>query len=104
MVLSPQAINELFSTLLRLKVPLPIAIKMAQDSLKFVTHPIDQAVVHRALYIFERYKTSWWDALMMAWAAQAGCSFMLSEDTQSAPVIEGVTIMSPFASEPGDLL
>ena len=32
MVLSPQAINELFSTLLRLKVPLPIAIKMAQDT------------------------------------------------------------------------
>ena len=103
MVLSPQAINELFSTLLRLKVPLPIAIKMAQNYLKFVTHPIDQAVVRRALYIFERYKTSRWDALMMSWAAQAGCSFMLSEDNQSAPVIEGVSIVSPFAFEPSDL-
>jgi predicted nucleic acid-binding protein len=69
----------------------------------YVIHPIDQGVVRRALFIFERYKTSWWDALMIAWAAQAGCSMLLSEDSQSASVIEGVRIVSPFSIEPSAL-
>jgi predicted nucleic acid-binding protein len=103
MVLSPQAINELFFSLLRLKVPIPIAIEMAQQSLNFVSHSIDQAVIMRALYIFERYKTSWWDGLMIGWAAEAGCSLLLSEDRQSAPEIDGVKIVSPFDLEPSAL-
>jgi predicted nucleic acid-binding protein len=103
MALSPQAINELFASLLRLKVPLPVAIEMAQNSLNFVPYPIDQAVVRRALLIFERYQTSWWDALMIGWAAQAGCSLLLTEDRQSAPEIEGVQIVSPFDFDPVDL-
>jgi predicted nucleic acid-binding protein len=103
MALSPQAINELFASLLRLKVPLPVAIEMAQNSLNFAPHPIDQAVVRRALLIFERYQTSWWDALMIGWAAQAGCSLLLTEDRQSAPDIEGVAIVSPFDFAPVDL-
>jgi predicted nucleic acid-binding protein len=80
-----------------------MAIKMAQESLEFVTHPIDQAVISRALVIFERYKTSWWDALMIGWAAQAGCAVLLTEDRQSMPVIEGVRIVSPFSMKPEDL-
>lgn len=66
----------------------------------WVSAPIDALVIARALHIFERYKTSWWDGLMIAWAAQAGCSVLLTEDRQGAPVIEGVTILSPFSVEP----
>jgi predicted nucleic acid-binding protein len=104
MALSPQAINELFASLLRLKVPLPVAIKMAQNSLNFVSHPIDQTVVRRALHIFALYKTSWWYALMIGWAAQAGCSLLLTEDIQSAAIIDGVAIISPFSLEPDELV
>jgi predicted nucleic acid-binding protein len=104
MVLSPQAINELFACLLRFKVPTPVAIEIAQEALNFVAGPIDQGVIKRALYIFARYQTSWWDALMIGWAVQSGCTILLSEDAQGAPEIEGVRIVSPFDFEPTELI
>jgi predicted nucleic acid-binding protein len=100
MVLSPQAINEYFAAMLRQKVPVDDAVDAAQSLIPYIPHPIDQAVIHRALTIFARYKTSWWDALMLGWAAQAGCATFLTEDSQSTSVMEGVQIVSPFAMEP----
>lgn len=70
----------------------------------YVSYPIDQGVVQRALHIVERYQTSWWDALMIGWAAQAGCAALLTEDAQSAPKIEGVTIMSPTSADAAKFL
>jgi predicted nucleic acid-binding protein len=70
--LSPQAINESVSVLSKKRLQLDEVKRLVSPFIAYVIHPIDQGVVRRALFIFERYKTSWWDALMIAWAAQAG--------------------------------
>jgi predicted nucleic acid-binding protein len=59
--------------------------------------------VETALQIEGRYQTSWWDALNLASAAAAGCSHFLTEDAQSAPVIEGIKIVPMFSAKPADL-
>jgi predicted nucleic acid-binding protein len=101
--LSPQAITEAVNVLSRKQLMLGEIKSLVSPFIDFVTYPIDATVVQRALDICERYKTSWWDALMIGWAAQAGCSLLLTEDRQSAPKIEGVAIVSPFNFAPVDL-
>jgi predicted nucleic acid-binding protein len=101
--LSPQAITEAVNVLSRKQLLLGEIKSLVSPFIGFITHPIDATVVQRALDICERYRTSWWDALMIAWAATAGCSVLLTEDKQSAPEIEGVAIVSPFDSAPVDL-
>jgi predicted nucleic acid-binding protein len=102
--LSPQAITEAVNVLSRKRLLLDEIRSLVSPFIGFVTYPIDAAVVQRALDICQRYQTSWWDALMIAWAATDGCSVLLTEDTQSAPIIDGVQIVSPFDLVPSALL
>jgi predicted nucleic acid-binding protein len=60
--------------------------------------------VARALDLVEARAMSWWDALILASAIGAGCTHLLTEDDQSAPIIEGVKIIDPFAVAPEDVL
>ena len=46
--------------------------------------------------IEERYKLSFWDALIMAAASHAGVSRILTEDLNQGQVIEGILIENPF--------
>jgi len=46
--------------------------------------------------IEERYKLSFWDALIMAAASRAGVSRILTEDLNQGQVIEGIFIENPF--------
>jgi predicted nucleic acid-binding protein len=101
--LSPQAITESVNVLVRRRLQIGEIKSLVAPFLGFVTHPINTDVIQRALAIFQRHQTSWWDALMIGWAAEAGCSVLLTEDAQSAPMIEGVRIVSPFDLEPGAL-
>jgi predicted nucleic acid-binding protein len=39
---------------------------------------------------------SFWDALILRAAKQAGCSVLLSEDLQEAREIDGIRIVNPF--------
>ena len=49
-----------------------------------------------AMEIFTRYKLSWYDSLLIAAAAEAGCSTLYTEDMQHGAVIRGVKIVNPF--------
>lgn len=46
--------------------------------------------------IEERYKLSFWDALIVAAASHAGVSKILTEDLNQGQVIEGIFIENPF--------
>lgn len=46
----------------------------------------------------ERYQLSYWDAMLIAAAQEAGVRRLYSQDVQSAPVIERVAIINPFAA------
>ena len=57
-----------------------------------------------ARVLHERYRCSWWDSLLIASALALGCSHFLSEDLQDGQVIDGLTIVDPFAHSPGEIL
>jgi predicted nucleic acid-binding protein len=50
----------------------------------------------RALGLARRYGFSIWDGLIIAAAAEARCSKLLTEDLQHGQVVDGVRIENPF--------
>jgi predicted nucleic acid-binding protein len=48
--------------------------------------------------IQDRYKLSFWDALIVAAAKQALCGYLLTEDLQAGQDIDGVMVVNPFRS------
>lgn len=60
-------------------------------------------VVHSSLELFSealgihtRHQISWYDSLILAAAAEAGCSVLYTEDLQHGAKINGVKIENPF--------
>lgn len=48
----------------------------------------------------DRYRLSFWDALLAASAIEAGCTLFLSEDMNGGQKIDAMTIVNPFATPP----
>ncbi len=44
-------------------------------------------------------RASYWDALLIATAAEAGCTVMLTEDMADGSTLHGVRIMNPFIGD-----
>lgn len=60
----------------------------------------DRATFENALDLATDYKLQFWDALILATAADAGCALLLSEDMQDGFEWRGVTVADPFAAKP----
>jgi predicted nucleic acid-binding protein len=60
--------------------------------------PLSIETHRRALELSKRYGFSIWDSLIVAAAAEARCSMLLTEDFQHGQVVEGVRIENPFLS------
>jgi predicted nucleic acid-binding protein len=43
-------------------------------------------------------RTSYWDGLLIATAAEAGCSSILTEDLADGTILSGVKVINPFTS------
>ena len=56
------------------------------------------AVVMDAMELVAAHRLAFWDAVMLAAAAQAGCRMLLSEDMQHGFTWRGVTIQDPFGA------
>jgi predicted nucleic acid-binding protein len=50
-----------------------------------------------ALAVRARYGFGFYDALIVAAASAAGCGRLLSEDLQAGQVLDGLTVVDPFA-------
>ncbi len=61
---------------------------------------IDGAVLEGAWMVQERYKLSWWDALIVSAAQVAGCRELLTEDLQEDQTFDMVRVVNPFRQEP----
>jgi predicted nucleic acid-binding protein len=59
--------------------------------------PLTQETHDHARQIAERYRLSFYDALIVATALSAGCTTLWSEDMQDGLAIEGLTIRNPFS-------
>lgn len=64
---------------------------------------IDARVLEAAWPAQDRYRLSWWDALIVAAAQVAGCVYLLTEDLQDDQVLGTVRVVNPFRLSPEDL-
>jgi predicted nucleic acid-binding protein len=51
----------------------------------------------------DRFRFSWWDALIVAAAKLGACTHLLTEDMQHGQDLGGVTIVDPFRTDPSSL-
>lgn len=65
---------------------------------------LDAFTLERGWKIQDRYKLSFWDALIVAAAIRASCSYLLTEDLQEGQDIDGVVVVNPFRSDPDAVL
>lgn len=100
-LVSVQVLNEAASVCLRkLKLPwsevheLLNALKACCDVL-----PLTCAIHERALGLAERYRLSFYDALIYASALHAEAEVLYSEDMQDGFVIDALTVKNPFRAD-----
>ncbi len=69
-------------------------------------HPliIDSSILANSWIVQDRYKISFWDALIVAAAKHASCGYLLTEDLQADQEVDGVVVVNPFRSRPGEIL
>jgi predicted nucleic acid-binding protein len=75
-----------------------------RDLLAWNPVPLNAVTLEHAWKIQDRYKLSFWDALIVAAAKQALCGYLLTEDIQAGHNIEGIVVIDPFRAAPDTLI
>ncbi len=96
-VLSLQVLQEYFVTVTRkLAVDAQIARRKVELLAEFDVVTPEVTDILAAIDLHRLHNFSFWDALVLRAAKQAGCRVLLSEDLQHAREIDGVRIVNPF--------
>lgn len=74
-----------------------------RDLLAWRPIQIDIALLETGWAIQDRYRLSYWDALIVAAAKAASCRYLLSEDLQEGQEFDDVKVVNPFLTHPEDL-
>ncbi|HUX66978.1 MAG TPA: PIN domain-containing protein [Terriglobales bacterium] len=98
-VVSTQVMQDFFSAATRKLGIDPLAAKeilatfsvfeIVQVSPDLILEAIDSVVTHRI---------SFWDSLLVAAAARAGCAVLYTEDLQSGRILRGITVRNPLTA------
>ncbi len=64
---------------------------------------LDNRVFEQAWHVQDRYRLSFWDALILGAAHVGACRYVLTEDLQDGQEIGGVRVVNPFKSQPSSL-
>jgi len=67
-----------------------------RDLLRWKPVVLDEIILERGWKIQDRYRISFWDALIVAAARQASCGYLLTEDLRAGQEMEGLMIVNPF--------
>jgi predicted nucleic acid-binding protein len=101
--ISIQVLQEFYVTVTR-KIPRPISTAVARGIIEnYFAWPMiinDEQTLIRATEIEERYRLSFWDALIVSAACQARADILLTEDLAHDQKIEGIQVVNPFVSLP----
>ena len=102
-VLCFQALGEFFVVARRrLNMPPAIAAAHVRNWLQlFTAVAVGQSAIEQALLEVEAGRLSYWDALLLATAAEAGCTIALSEDMPDGARLGGITVRAPFTASGG---
>lgn len=96
-VVSLQVLQEYFVTVTRkLHVDARIARRKVELLAEFDVAAPEVPDILAAIDLHRLHGVSFWDALIVQAAKQAGCSVLLSEDLQDSRAIDGVRIINPF--------
>ena len=86
----------------------PSAVEQARAEVRdlLAWHPVavDAALLERGWKIQDRYRISFWDAMIVAAARASSCRYLLTEDLQAGQSLDGVTIVNPFLAEPESIV
>ncbi len=98
-VVSPQVLSEYFVTVTR-KIARPLNDDEAEARLRSYASmrvvPLESDTVFAALRIKLKFQVSYWDVLILAAAADAGCSKVYSEDLAHCQHYGSVQVINPF--------
>ena len=101
--LSFQVLNEFYIAVTN-KLQPGMDPQSAREDVRFLLAwrpiPIDARVVEGAWLIQDRYKLSWWDALIVSAAQVGDCRYLLTEDLQENQNLGNVKVINPFHSPP----
>ncbi len=67
--------------------------------LSFETFPVTRTAAAWALGQLSAGRLSYWDAVLLASAGEAGCTTLLTEDMQDGATFLGVEIVNPFGED-----
>jgi len=96
-VVSLQVLQEYFVTVTRkLQVDARIARRKVELLAEFDVATPDVADVLAAIDLTRLHSFSFWDALVLRSAQQAGCRVLYTEDMQLAREMDGLRIVNPF--------
>jgi predicted nucleic acid-binding protein len=98
-----QVLHEFYANAVRkFRRPLPIAREIVEDLATWQPVDTSLALVRRAWHWTDAARISYWDALIVAAAELAGCTFLLTEDLQAGRKFGDVLVVDPFQSDPVD--
>ncbi len=96
-VVSFQVLQEYFVTVTKkLHVDAALARRKVELLAEFDVVAVAVSDILAAIDLHRLHALSFWDALILRAAKQAGCSVLFSEDMQHAREIDGVRIVNPF--------
>jgi predicted nucleic acid-binding protein len=96
-VVSLQVLQEYFVTVTRkLKVDPQVARRKIELLAEFDVATPGVADILAAVDLHRLHGFSFWDALILRAAREAGCTVLFSEDMQDAREIDGIRIVDPF--------
>jgi predicted nucleic acid-binding protein len=96
-VVSLQVLQEYFVTVTqKLNVHSPLARRKMEILAEFDVVVPDVADILAAIDLHRLHGFSFWDALVLRAATQAGCSVLLTEDFQDGREIDGIQVVNPF--------
>lgn len=96
---SVQVLNEFASVALRKLGMTVTEIREALDPITTICHvvPLTIEIHQRGLQVAERYRFSFYDALIVAAALESSCTMLYTEDLQDGQVIDDtLAIKNPF--------
>lgn len=71
-----------------------------RDLLSWRPVAVNQAILEHGWKLQDRYSLSFWDSLIVAAANSLACRYLLTEDLQADQNLDGVTVISPFRTDP----
>lgn len=77
------------------------ARKEIRDLLAWRPATVSSEILEYGWKLQDRYSLSFWDSLIVAAAKSLACRYLLTEDLQRGQDFDGITVISPFKTDPG---